>query len=154
MTEQSISISLHDALKPNYRKIYIPLESNPEIFNPLLEKLGVKTLEFQDVLSMSDPELLGFVPRPVLGLILNFFPSHRYKATVREDEAKRSVYAKSGEDEPVFWIAQTIHNACGLYGFLHAVMNGNAKEHIGEKQVDKHLRMVFILCFFSTRINT
>lgn len=132
MTEQSIS--LHGSIKPNYRKIFIPLESNPEIFNPLLEKLGVTTLEFQDVLSISDPELLAFVPRPVLGLILNFFPSQKYRATVREEEFKRPVYSKRGEDEPVFWIAQTIHNACGLYGFLHAVMNSKAKKHIGEKE--------------------
>jgi len=43
--------------------------------------------------------------------------------------AKRNTLA-SGEGEPVVWYKQTIGNACGLIGLLHAVSNGAAKEHI------------------------
>ena len=39
-------------------------------------------------------------------------------------------YEGSGEKEPVIWFRQTIHNACGLIGCLHAVSNGGAKAYI------------------------
>ena len=32
--------------------------------------------------------------------------------------------------EDVVWFKQTINNACGLYGLLHAVRNGGAGEHV------------------------
>lgn len=40
-------------------------------------------------------------------------------------------YKGKGDTEPVLWWPQTIRNACGLMGLLHAVSNGNARNFIG-----------------------
>ncbi|KAF2502536.1 peptidase C12, ubiquitin carboxyl-terminal hydrolase 1 [Lophium mytilinum] len=114
-----------------YRKSFIPLESNPDVFTELIHELGVSsTLCFQDVLSLDDEELLAFVPRPALALVLVFPSSSTYETHVAADEAARPDYTGSSDDEDVNWFKQTIYNACGLYGILHAVCNGKAREHI------------------------
>ncbi len=118
--------------KQSYRKHYIPLESNPEIFTELIHKLGVSSaLEFVDIYSIDDPELLAFVPRPVYALMLVFPTDGNYDSRVRMEETARRPYSGKGDDEKVIWFKQTINNACGLYGILHAVSNGDASRFIG-----------------------
>lgn len=36
-----------------------------------------------------------------------------------------------GEAEDVTWFKQTINNACGFYGILHAICNGEARKMMG-----------------------
>src|SRR5436305_12599359 len=109
----------------SYRKHYIPLESNPYLFTKLIHTLGVSpSLEFQDVLSIDDPDLLALVPRPAFALILVFPTSEVYEEEVAKEDATRDDYSRSGEEEDVMWFKQTINNACGLYGILYAVCNG------------------------------
>jgi len=113
-----------------YRKHFVPLESDPEVFTGLIHRLGVsKQLEFQDVFSLDEPE---FLPHPALALILIFPTSTEYEAHQAKVEATRSEYTGSGDGEDVTWFKQTIHNACGLYGLLHAVANGAARDFIGK----------------------
>lgn len=133
-------LSPYDGAEPkSYRKHYVPLESNPEVFNRLIQKLGVSCgskarpgLEFFDVLSLDQSELLAMIPRPVLALILIFPTTKVYEQEIAELEHSRPEYTGSGEDEEVIWFQQTIHNACGLYGILHAVSNGKARDFIGQ----------------------
>ena len=48
---------------------WVPLESNPDVMNNFIASLGVSgPYSLQDVLGF-DPELLGLVPKPVVGLI-------------------------------------------------------------------------------------
>jgi ubiquitin carboxyl-terminal hydrolase L3 len=117
---------------PPARKHYIPLESNPEVFTHLRNTLGVSSLSFHDVFSIEDPEMLAFIPRPVLALVIVFPTTETYEKHTAEEEASREVYNGSGEGEDVVWFKQTIHNACGLYGILHATCNGDARNFIGE----------------------
>ena len=59
------------------------LESNPEVMTKLCQQLGVSSMfEVVDVWGL-DPDMLGFVPQPVVSLIL-LFPSKS-----REDEERR-----------------------------------------------------------------
>ncbi len=116
-----------------YHTHYIPLESNPIIFTKLIHKLGVSpSLAFHDVLSIDEPNLLAIIPRPALALILVFPTSSNYEEYKAIEEASRAHYDGSGEDEPVMWYRQTINNACGLYGILHAVSNGDSRHFISE----------------------
>jgi len=124
------------ALK-RYRKHYVPLESNPEVFNKLSHTLGVSSgsksqpgLQFHDIFSLDEPDLLAMIPRPVLALILVFPTTEVYEQQIAESEESRPEYTGSGEEEDVVWFQQTIHNACGLYGLLHAVSNGKARDFI------------------------
>ncbi|KAM5347619.1 hypothetical protein ACJ41O_007443 [Fusarium nematophilum] len=114
-----------------YRKRFIPLESNPDVFNELAHKLGLSpALDFHDVLSLDDPDLLALIPRPALALVLVFPVSPNHEAEIAERDKDAPEYSKSGRDEVVVWYKQTIHNACGLYGLLHAVSNGAARDSI------------------------
>ncbi|KAL6400881.1 putative ubiquitin carboxyl-terminal hydrolase isozyme l3 protein [Ilyonectria robusta] len=118
----------------SYNKHFIPLESNPEVFNQLIHQLGVSDdLRFHDVWSLSEPELLAFIPRPVLALVIVFPIPPQYEDRLAEENKLTPEYTKTGEDEDVMWFKQTINNACGLYGILHAVANGSARDFIKPK---------------------
>ena len=92
----------------DYKKHYVPLKSDPEIFKKLMHELGVsRSVRFVvDVWSLED-EMLARIPPPVLVLILH---------------VEGGTKAKPNEDG-VVWLKQTINNACGLYAILHAVCN-------------------------------
>ncbi|KAI1458036.1 ubiquitin carboxyl-terminal hydrolase [Annulohypoxylon moriforme] len=107
---------------------FVPLEANPELMTSLLHKLGLSpALQIHDVYSITEPELLAFVPRPALALLLVFPVSATYESARLAEDAGVEEYAGKGEDEPVLWYKQTIRNACGLMGLLHAVSNGPAR---------------------------
>jgi ubiquitin carboxyl-terminal hydrolase L3 len=116
---------------PRKRIHFIPLESNPDVFTELIHSLGVsKSLCFQDVLSLDDPDLLAFLPRPALALVLVFPTTVAYRDRVSQIfEAPSS---GTEEEEDVVYFKQTINNACGLYALLHAVCNGDAREKLGK----------------------
>ncbi|QSS62298.1 hypothetical protein I7I51_04475 [Histoplasma capsulatum] len=102
----------------NYKKHYIPLESDPEIFTELMHDLGVSSsLKFVDVCSLEEEELC-LVQRPVLALILILPSCPAYEHRTIEGQ----IIANRAEEE-VVWLKQTINNACGLYAILHAVCN-------------------------------
>lgn len=85
---------------------------------------------FTDVFSIDEPELLAFVPRPSHALLLVFPVSQTYEASREAEDATKDSYTGSGPNEPVMWFKQTIRNACGLIGLLHAVSNGESRQHI------------------------
>ncbi|KAG8909395.1 ubiquitinyl hydrolase 1 [Tulasnella sp. 408] len=96
-----------------YRKAYIPLESNPVVFTELAHRLGLsESLAFVDVLSLDDPDLLAFIPRPVVAFVLVFPTSEKYHKETEADENRRKEYRGSGASEDVMWFQQTIYNAC------------------------------------------
>lgn len=111
-----------------YEKQYVPLESDPAIFTELMHALGVSEhLEFIDVLSIQDEELLGMIPRPVLALIVIF---HEEDTTKMIDLSLVTCLPSREYPKELMWFEQTIDNACGLYALLHAVSNGPASEFV------------------------
>ncbi|KDQ55562.1 hypothetical protein JAAARDRAFT_59590 [Jaapia argillacea MUCL 33604] len=131
MANQPRPSPVFDGYPHTHRKSFIPLESNPTVFTQLIHDLGISSdLQFEDVYSIDEPDLLAFIPRPVLALILVFptSPTYERRKNVREDA--RAMYEGYGEGEDVVWYKQTIYNACGLYGILHAVSNGEARAFI------------------------
>lgn len=115
------------------RVAFIPLEANPQLMSDLLHRLGLsEELEVHDVYSLHDADMLAFVPRPALALLLVFPVSAAYESFRLAEDATLPEYNGKGEDQPVVWFRQTIRNACGLMGLLHAVANGPASDFIGE----------------------
>jgi ubiquitin carboxyl-terminal hydrolase L3 len=107
-------------------------ENNPEVMSALVHKLGLsQSLSFHDVFSIDDPDLLAFVPRPATALLLVFPVSKSFEKFRAEEDADKPAYDGKGQEEEVLWYRQTIRNACGLMGLLHAVSNGGAKSFIG-----------------------
>ncbi|KAF2124507.1 ubiquitin C-terminal hydrolase L3 [Dothidotthia symphoricarpi CBS 119687] len=122
------------------RKHFIPLESNPDVFTELVHKLGLApSVYFQDVLSLDDPELLAFVPRPAHALILVFPTTEAYEKRVRDEDGGVEEY----EEDGVVFFRQTINNACGLYAILNAVCNGEVK---GQIRLDSVLGNLLSTC--------
>lgn len=83
-----------------------------------------------DVYSLTEPELLSFIPRPALALLLVFPISAVYESHRMAEDSLANEYNGIGDKEPVLWWRQTIRNACGMMGLLHAVANGPAREFI------------------------
>lgn len=97
----------------------------------LVQQLGLSPqLQFHDVYSLTDPSLLGFLPRPAYALLLVFPITSTYEKFREQEDATREEYTGSGPNEPVVWFKQTIRNACGLIGLLHAVTNGDVTSFI------------------------
>ena len=95
-----------------------------------MHRLGVSPqLTFHEVYSLDEPSLLACVPRPAYALLF-ISPGAAYHKLLDNELSSMPVYDGSGEAEPVMWFKQTIGNACGLIGLLHAVSNGVAKQHI------------------------
>ncbi|KAI5903585.1 Ubiquitin carboxyl-terminal hydrolase YUH1 [Candida parapsilosis] len=104
-------------------KQVIPLESNPSIFTDLSHELGLSPiLQFHDVYSLTDPELLSFLPQPIFGIILLFPLTPNYEAYRKEKDAEAESY-ETMKNRDVYWFKQTIGNGCGLYALLHLLAN-------------------------------
>ncbi|KAL8900706.1 MAG: hypothetical protein Q9207_005573 [Kuettlingeria erythrocarpa] len=115
-----------EAQPKEYDDCYLPLESSPDVFNPLAQALGLSPcLTFQDVWAL-DETFIAHLPRPVHALLLVLPGGDAYEQK-REKRAHECLTPEFGR---VKWFRQTIHNACGLYGLLHAVCNGEAGKQI------------------------
>jgi ubiquitin carboxyl-terminal hydrolase L3 len=119
-------------------KNWFPLESNPDVMNDYMGRLGLNVAKYsyEDVVSLEDWGL-EMVPQPVYALLL-LFP-----ITEPEEEFRRvqhdAILANGQELSPrVYYMKQTIGNACGTIGLLHSVGNGRlaARDLIVE---DSHL---------------
>jgi ubiquitin carboxyl-terminal hydrolase L3 len=112
------------------KKTFIPLEHNPEVFTHLVHALGVSPkLGFYDIYSLTDPDLLSLVPKPVHAIIF-IAPANVYYRLHSEGKPKDLTYAGTGENEPVIWFKQTIGHSCGLMALIHSIVNGTAKQFI------------------------
>jgi ubiquitin carboxyl-terminal hydrolase L3 len=99
----------------------------------LVHQLGLSpNLAFHDVYSLTEISLLSFLPRPALALLLVFPVTATYEKFREQEDTSRDEYTGSGNGEEVVWFKQTIRNACGLIGLLHAVCNGESRQHILE----------------------
>ncbi|XP_040607489.1 ubiquitin carboxyl-terminal hydrolase isozyme L3 isoform X2 [Mesocricetus auratus] len=107
---------------------WLPLEANPEVTNQFLKQLGLHpNWQFVDVYGM-EPELLSMVPRPVCAVLLLFPITEKYEVFRTEEEEK---IKSQGQDvtSSVYFIKQTISNACGTIGLIHAIANNKDKMH-------------------------
>ncbi|EEH49313.2 uncharacterized protein PADG_05392 [Paracoccidioides brasiliensis Pb18] len=116
---------------PAKAKAFVPLENNAEVMSHLIHQLGVSdAIGFTDVYSIIDPDVIAFVPRPSYAILLVFPVTPAYEGWRIAEDKDIPAYEGSGPHEPVTWFKQTIRNACGLIGLLHAVSNGPARDHI------------------------
>ncbi|KYO37421.1 ubiquitin carboxyl-terminal hydrolase isozyme L3 isoform X1 [Alligator mississippiensis] len=114
---------------------WLPLEANPDVTNqvrtprPLLQflkQLGIHPdWQFVDVYGM-EPELLSMVPRPVCAVLLLFPITEKYE-TFRTEEEERIKTEGQDVKSSVYFMKQTISNACGTIGLIHAIANNKDK---------------------------
>lgn len=112
----------------NYSKHFTPLEFNPELFSELLQLLGgSSSLSFIDVFSIDDPNLIACIPRPVVALLLTFPTTRLYEEDKKVEEDQLEAASPKELPSDILWFKQTINNACGLYGLLHAICSSAAR---------------------------
>jgi ubiquitin carboxyl-terminal hydrolase L3 len=98
---------------------WFPLESNPQLINKYISKLGFDTslYEFTDVFS-TEEWAMDMIPQPVAAVIMMYPLSEKQEKCSGEDEI-----ADAAVLEDVWFIKQRIGNACGTIGLLHSLLN-------------------------------
>jgi len=90
------------------------LESNPDVMNKYMSNLGLpSSWQFSDVYGF-DPDLLAIVQKPVMAVSL------LYPLT---DKTDKTEIGKPSTDNELYFVKQTIGNACGTMCLIHAVLN-------------------------------
>lgn len=115
------------------KKRWIPLEANPDVMNQFIWGLGVAEgeVEFNDVYGFDD-ELLEMVPKPVLA-VLFLYPYTAQKELEKKVEEQHVSGAQSKEpSKNVYFTKQTVGNACGTIGILHAIGNATSEIKLAE----------------------
>lgn len=118
---------------PSSDKKWFPLEANPDVMNKYIRDLGVEGATVADIFGLDD-ELLAMVPQPVLAVLM------LYPITAENDAAAdhaRSVAAAAPSS--AFFMLQTVSNACGTVGIVHAVANNTAALRLREDGVMRRL---------------
>ncbi|XP_054824203.1 ubiquitin carboxyl-terminal hydrolase 3 isoform X1 [Prosopis cineraria] len=100
-------------------KRWLPLEANPDVMNQFLWGLGLPENEAEcyDVYGL-DEQLLEMVPEPVLA-VLFLYPL----TSKTEEERLQQENEKKQHNTRVYFMKQTVGNACGTIGLLHALGN-------------------------------
>ncbi|EPQ62304.1 Bgt-154 [Blumeria graminis f. sp. tritici] len=129
--DSSLCLTAENSDVPPVQKSFVPLENNPEVMSKLAHSLGLSNaFSFHDIFSIDEPEMLEFYSRPVTALLLVFPISKCYEEFRKHEDQTQHDYDLMGDQEAVIWYKQTIRNACGLIGILHAVSNGEARNFI------------------------
>jgi len=99
---------------------WLPLESNPQVMNDYVYKLGVSSAwAYTDVWGLDD-ELLLMIPQPVKAVVLLFPVTENYERDSKEEI--KQIQDKGQVVSPnVVFFRQTIPNACGTIGLLHTL---------------------------------
>ncbi|KAK3099177.1 hypothetical protein FSP39_000583 [Pinctada imbricata] len=93
---------------------WIPLESNPDY----IRNLGVpENVEFCDIFG-TEADLLAMVPKPVLAVVL-LFPIN--------EKTEQNPIGEVKPESDVFFVKQTIRNACGTVAIVHSLANNDDK---------------------------
>ncbi|KAH0941200.1 hypothetical protein HID58_000837 [Brassica napus] len=118
------------ATESSSAKRWLPLEANPEVMNQFLWGLGLApdAAECNDVFGFDD-ELLEMVPKPVLA-VLFLYPITK-KSEEERIEQDKEIKEKVHSDK-VYFMKQTVGNACGTIGLLHAIGNITSEIKLSE----------------------
>lgn len=118
------------------KAIWHPLESNPDVMNEYIHKLGVSNQwGFSDLWGLDD-EALMFVRQPCLALLL-LFPITENSENYSKDENERIKKEGQTISKNIYFSNQTIPNACGTMAILHALLNNTELVDIGDGTLKK-----------------
>ncbi|KAH9909861.1 ubiquitin carboxyl-terminal hydrolase [Xylariomycetidae sp. FL2044] len=104
------------------------IESDAGVFTSLLNNLGVKDVQFEELLMLEPEELASL--HPVYGVIFLF----KYPTDTPYTSTEGPLDGTFDHDaaERMFFAAQTIQNACGTQALLSVLMNKVGEVEIGD----------------------
>lgn len=114
-------------------KRWFPLESNPDVMAQYMKRLGwpIEQFTFTDIMSTED-WALDMVPKPVQAVLFLFPISESHEANSEAEDAKIKADGQI-VDQNLFYMRQTVGNACGTIALLHACCNAITKGISPEK---------------------
>ncbi|KAF2456851.1 ubiquitin carboxyl-terminal hydrolase [Lineolata rhizophorae] len=103
------------------------IESDAGVFTYLLQALGTKDVQFEELVSLDADSIRQL--SPVYGVIFLFkYPTGEPRTNTPKDG---SLDFEAGEN--MFFAAQTIQNACGTQALLSVLLNKDNEINIGEQ---------------------
>ena len=102
----------------------MPLESNPEVINQFIQKMGLKTEHYAFTEMLSTEEwAIEMLPQPVLGILFLY-----EETPVQKQHKEEESHHLKPEEVPasVFFMRQYARNACGTIALFHIVLNAAA----------------------------
>eukprot|EP01041_Mallomonas_annulata_P002789 gene2789-5496_t len=119
---------------------WFALESNPEVMAAYAARMGLDTtkVNFHDVLSVDD-WALEMIPTPVYAVLM-LFPIKEASEIYRAEECDRIKNEGQVVSPNVYYMHQTVGNACGTVGILHAI--GNIRDKL-QFDPDCYLQKLF-----------
>ncbi|KAF2849222.1 ubiquitin carboxyl-terminal hydrolase-like protein isozyme L3, partial [Plenodomus tracheiphilus IPT5] len=110
--------------------------------NSLAQDLGLdmNAYSFHDIYSLTDPDLLAFIPRPVIALLVIIPLTPTWHSARTTEDKDLPEYPGKGPQEPVIWFKQTIGDACGSIGLVHCLLNSDAAKHIAPSSTLAQIR--------------
>ncbi|OJD28321.1 hypothetical protein ACJ73_00270 [Blastomyces percursus] len=95
------------------------IESDEGVFTSLIENLGVKDVQFEELISLDADTIRSL--SPVYGVIFLF----KWASGQSRDSAapQDGTYDRDATDNGLFFAAQTIQNACGTQAVLSVILN-------------------------------
>ncbi|KAJ2397315.1 hypothetical protein GGI23_003579, partial [Coemansia sp. RSA 2559] len=102
------------------------IESDPGVFTELIQNMGVKDVQVEELYSL-DAETLRAM-EPVYGLIFLF----KWRPTTASARTSSSVDLQYNQPENVYFAHQIIQNACATQAILSILMNRENDMDIGE----------------------
>ncbi|EAS32058.1 ubiquitin carboxyl-terminal hydrolase 2 [Coccidioides immitis RS] len=95
------------------------IESDEGVFTSLIEDLGVKNVQFEELISLDANTIQSL--SPVYGVIFLF--KWISGQTRSSDSPQDGTYDPSATENGLFFAAQTIQNACGTQAILSVILN-------------------------------
>lgn len=117
---------------PKLATDHLVVESDAGVFTSLIENLGVKNVQFEELLTLDPSELLAL--QPLYGVIFLFkYPTDQpYTSTSKPLDGEFD-HDASGN---IFFAAQTIQNACATQALLSVLLNKTSDVEVGKELGD------------------
>jgi len=98
------------------------IESDPGVFTEMVSKIGVKDIQFEEIVSLDDDSLkrLG----EVVGLIFLF----RFRKADYEADDRKPIVTR---DSRIYFAKQTVHNACATQAIINILLNSLDRVQVG-----------------------
>ncbi|KAI0396151.1 ubiquitin carboxyl-terminal hydrolase [Xylariaceae sp. FL0594] len=110
------------------------IESDAGVFTFLLNNLGVKDVQFEELLTL-EPEALEAL-HPVYGVIFLFkYPTDGEAPYAATDKPLDGTFDREAA-ERIFFAAQTIQNACGTQALLSVLLNKDKEQNNDGSGID------------------
>eukprot|EP00823_Brevimastigomonas_motovehiculus_P005403 TRINITY_DN396_c2_g1_i1.p1 TRINITY_DN396_c2_g1~~TRINITY_DN396_c2_g1_i1.p1 ORF type:complete len:277 (+),score=91.87 TRINITY_DN396_c2_g1_i1:484-1314(+) len=104
------------------KKMWLPLESNPELLDRYVSLLGVEPFHKFHELWAFEGDALDFIPTPVLALCV-LYPLSESTEKFAAEENKLIKEKGQQVSKRLYFMNQTVGNACGTVAVCHAVLN-------------------------------